>query len=55
VQVLSLDELDRLTRDGTIDKWLTGLGEYFAGAGKLPSPVDPAQYYTGDLFLQASE
>jgi NitT/TauT family transport system substrate-binding protein len=55
VQVLSLDELDRLTRDGTINKWFTGLGGYFVGAGKLPAPVDPAQYYTGDLFLQASE
>jgi NitT/TauT family transport system substrate-binding protein len=55
VQVLSLDELDRLTRDGTIDRWLSGLGDYFAGAGKLPAPVDPAQYYTGDLFLRASE
>jgi NitT/TauT family transport system substrate-binding protein len=55
VQVLSLDELDRLTRDGTINKWFAGLGDYFVGAGKLQAPVDPAQYYTGDLFLQASE
>lgn len=55
VQVLSLDELDRMTRDGTIDKWFSGLGDYFAGAGKLTAPVDPAQYYTGDLFLQAGE
>jgi NitT/TauT family transport system substrate-binding protein len=55
VQVLSLDELDRLTRDGTINRWLTGLGDYFVSAGKLPAAVDPAHYYTGDLFLQASE
>jgi NitT/TauT family transport system substrate-binding protein len=55
VQVLSLDELDRLTEDGTIDKWFAGLGDYFVGAGKLQARVDPAQYYTGDLFLRASE
>jgi NitT/TauT family transport system substrate-binding protein len=53
VQILSLDEIDRLTEDGTIDKWFTGLGDYFVGAGKLQAPVEPAQYYTGDLFLQA--
>jgi NitT/TauT family transport system substrate-binding protein len=53
VQVLTLEEIDRLTEDGTIDKWFAGLGDYFVGAGKLPTAVDPAQYYTGDLFLQA--
>jgi NitT/TauT family transport system substrate-binding protein len=53
VQVLSLEEIDRLTEDGTIDKWFAGLGDYFVDAGKLPTAVDPAQYYTGDLFLQA--
>jgi NitT/TauT family transport system substrate-binding protein len=55
IQVLSLDELDRLTEDGTIDKWFTGLGDYFVGAGKLQAPVDPSEYYTADLFLQAEE
>src|SRR5690606_6301093 len=55
VQVLPLEELDRLTEDGTIDTWFAGLGEYFVGAGKLQSAVDPAQYYTGDLFLQARD
>ena len=55
VQVLSLEELDQLTEDGTVDTWLTGMVDYFVGAGKLTEPVDPAEFYTGDLFLQAGE
>ena len=55
VQILSTEELDGWTADGTIDTWLTGMNEYFIGAGKLPSPVDPSEYYLGDLFTSAAE
>lgn len=54
-KILSLEELDQLTQDGTVDQWLTTMGEYFVEAGKLEEPVDPAEYYTGDLFLSAGE
>jgi NitT/TauT family transport system substrate-binding protein len=54
-KVLSLDELDQLTEDGTVDSWLNGMVDYFVGAGKLPNPVEPSEFYTGDLFLQAGE
>jgi NitT/TauT family transport system substrate-binding protein len=55
VQILSLEELDTLTSDGTVDTWLSGMVDYFVGAGKLEAPADPADFYTGDLFLQAGE
>ncbi|MEO3829733.1 aliphatic sulfonate ABC transporter substrate-binding protein [Actinomadura sp. B10D3] len=55
VKVLSVDELDRMTNDGTIGKWLTGMNGYFVGAGKLKSPVDPKTYYTGDLFTAGAK
>lgn len=55
VQILSLEELDQLTEDGTIDTWLSGMVDYFLQAGKLTEPVDPSEFYTGDLFLQAGE
>lgn len=55
VQVLSVAELDKLTADGTIEAWLAGMNEYFVGAGKLPAPVEPSQYYTGDLFTAAGK
>lgn len=52
-KVLSVDQLDSMTKDGTIDKWLNGMGDYFVQAGKLKAPVDPKSYYTGDLFTAA--
>lgn len=55
VEVLSVDELDQMTKDGTIEKWLTGMTDYFVDAGKLKSSVDPKTYYTGDLFTAAAK
>lgn len=55
VQILSLEEIDALTEDGTVDTWLSGMVDYFVAAGKLTEPADPAEFYTGDLFLQAGE
>lgn len=54
-QAIPLADLDRFTADGTIAKWLTGMNEYFVGAGKLTGAVDPAAYYTGDLFTAAGK
>lgn len=53
VQILGLDEIDKLTEDGTVNEWLEGMNDYFVEAGKLPEPVDPSEYYTGDLFMEA--
>ncbi|TDO69211.1 NitT/TauT family transport system substrate-binding protein [Kribbella sp. VKM Ac-2571] len=53
VKVLSVDELDAKTKDGTIGKWLNGMADYFVQAGKLKSKADPETYYTGDLFTAA--
>ncbi|GGK95582.1 aliphatic sulfonate ABC transporter substrate-binding protein [Mangrovihabitans endophyticus] len=53
-QMLTTAELDEYTKNGTIDKWLTGMGEYFVGAGKLPQQVDPKTYYLGDVFTGAA-
>jgi len=55
VKVLSVEELDQMTKDGTIDTWLTGMADYFVEAGKLKSSVDPKTYYTGDLFTGAAK
>ncbi|MFF3286132.1 aliphatic sulfonate ABC transporter substrate-binding protein [Streptomyces sp. NPDC003023] len=55
VELLDLDRLDALTEDGTVDKWLQGMNDYFVEAGKLGQPVDPKTYYTGDLFIGAGK
>ena len=55
VDVLSLEDLDEMTTDGTIDKWLSGMNDYFVGAGTITDPLDPAEYYLGDQFVNAGE
>lgn len=55
VQIMSLAELDELTQDGTVNTWFAGMVDYFVGAGKLTEPADPADFYTGDLFVGAGE
>ncbi len=53
-QVLTVADLDAKTADGTIDKWLGQMNDYFVKAGTLTgTPQDPADYYTGDLFKAA--
>jgi NitT/TauT family transport system substrate-binding protein len=52
-QMLDSKTLDGYTADGTITKWLTGMGDYFVSAGKLPSNPDPASYYLGSVFTGA--
>ncbi len=54
-KVLTVEELDELTQDGTVVKWLEGMNDYFVNAGKLKKPVDPKTYYTGDLFTGAGK
>ncbi|WP_306189686.1 MULTISPECIES: aliphatic sulfonate ABC transporter substrate-binding protein [unclassified Streptomyces] len=55
VELLDVNKLDALTKDGTIDKWLKGMNDYFVQAGKLDHPLDPKDYYTGDLFTGAGQ
>ena len=55
VQVLSLEEIDQLTEDGTVDMWLGGMVDYFVGSGQLPEAVDPGEFYTAEQFLSAGQ
>jgi NitT/TauT family transport system substrate-binding protein len=55
VEVLDAADLDAYTADGTVDTWLSSLGDFFVGSGQLPDAVDPSTYYLGDLFVQAGE
>ncbi|GIF14741.1 aliphatic sulfonate ABC transporter substrate-binding protein [Actinoplanes teichomyceticus] len=53
-RMLDTRTLDGYTADGTVTRWLTGMGDYFVGAGKLPANPDPKSYYLGDLFTGAA-
>lgn len=55
VELLTAEQLDEYTEDGTVDEWLTSMNDFFISAERIPSEVDPATYYTGDLFVQAGQ
>ncbi|MEU4688785.1 aliphatic sulfonate ABC transporter substrate-binding protein [Actinoplanes sp. NPDC023714] len=46
-RMLDAKTVDGYVSDGTVAKWLTGMGSYFVGAGKLPSNPEPSTYYLG--------
>lgn len=50
VTALTPAEIDAKTADGTVNKWLTGMGDYFMSAGKLQTNPDPKTYYLADVW-----
>lgn len=55
VQVFTAAELDKLTKDGTVDSWFEGMNKYFVSAGKVPKQEDVSSYYDADLYTSAAE
>jgi len=47
---LTSAELAAASQDGTVAGWLRGLNEQFVGFGKMTDPLDPKDYYLGDLY-----
>lgn len=47
---LTSAELIAATKDGSVAGWLKGLNEQFVAFGKLRDPLDPKDYYLGDLY-----
>ncbi|UWF60508.1 aliphatic sulfonate ABC transporter substrate-binding protein [Brucella sp. 2716] len=47
---LTSEELVKLTRDGSVNGWLSGMADMFVTFGKLKSPLDPKDYYLADYF-----
>jgi NitT/TauT family transport system substrate-binding protein len=54
VQLLTNSELVAKTKDGTVDKWLDGLAQFFVGSGQLKKAPAASTYYDGTLFTQAA-
>lgn len=53
VETLPTSDLVAKTKDGTVDKWLNVLGDFFVRNGQLDDAPDPSDYYTGDLYTKA--
>jgi NitT/TauT family transport system substrate-binding protein len=54
IETLTTDELVAKTKDGSVNKWLTGLNDFFTKNGKLTKAPDPSTYYSGDLYNQVA-
>ncbi|GAA4256672.1 aliphatic sulfonate ABC transporter substrate-binding protein [Dactylosporangium darangshiense] len=53
-KAMTTQELDQATKDGTVEKWLAAMGDFFVSAGKLKEKADPGSYYLGDLWTGAA-
>lgn len=53
LKLLTSQELETMTQDGTVNKWLTRFNQMFQAFGTAPNPLPPEQYYTGELFVSA--
>ncbi len=53
-KLLTTEELDAATQNGTITVWLTELADYFGRTDQLQGDANPATAYTGDLWTRAS-
>jgi NitT/TauT family transport system substrate-binding protein len=51
----SVADLDKWTKDGTIDKWMTSMNDYFIQADKLTAAdaLKPSEFYLSDVFTSA--
>ena len=52
-KMLSSQELDAFTKDGTVNKWLTDFNKMFQDFGTVKDPLAPEKYFTADLFTSA--
>ncbi|WP_405014613.1 aliphatic sulfonate ABC transporter substrate-binding protein [Kitasatospora sp. NBC_01539] len=53
VQTLTTADLVAKTKDGTVDGWLKGLGDFFVSTGQLKNSPAPSDYYAGDAYAEA--
>jgi NitT/TauT family transport system substrate-binding protein len=52
-KLLTSQELEAFTKDGTVEKWLEQFNQMFMEFGQLKETMPPKQFYTADLFLSA--
>lgn len=54
-KLLTSEQLDAYTKDGTVDAWFSALEDFFVTADKLDKAVDPSDFYLGDDFVAAGK
>ena len=46
------EELVKLTRDGTVNRWLSGMNELFKGFGRVTEAVSPDKYFLATKYAE---
>lgn len=54
-QMISTPDLEKASKNGTVDKWLNTFGKYFVTTGTLTAPGSASDYYTSDLYAKAGK
>ncbi|MEU4892997.1 aliphatic sulfonate ABC transporter substrate-binding protein [Streptomyces sp. NPDC044780] len=54
VKMMTTAELVAKTKDGTVDKWLDGMSDFFVRTGQLKKAPEPSSFYDGDLYTKAA-
>ncbi|MBS9722069.1 aliphatic sulfonate ABC transporter substrate-binding protein [Tianweitania sp. BSSL-BM11] len=52
-KLLTSQELETFTKDGTVESWLDQFNKMFVEFGQLKEAMPPKEFYTADLFLSA--
>lgn len=56
VKLMSTEELETLSTDGTAETWLAAMNDYFTDSGKLDATaLEPSAYYDSALFTGAGK
>ncbi|WP_419999854.1 aliphatic sulfonate ABC transporter substrate-binding protein [Streptomyces boninensis] len=54
VKIMTTDDLVAKTKDGTVEKWLDGMSDFFVKTGQLKEKPKAADFYTADLYTKAA-
>jgi NitT/TauT family transport system substrate-binding protein len=54
VKTLTTAELVARTKDGTVDKWLDGMTDFFVSTGQLKNAPSADSFYAGDGYTKAA-
>ncbi|MDM9625229.1 aliphatic sulfonate ABC transporter substrate-binding protein [Rhizobium sp. S152] len=52
-KMLTSQELNTFTKDGTVNKWLTDFNKMFQDFGTVKDPLAPEKYFTAELFVNS--
>ena len=53
IEVLTSDDVNTASEDGSVEKWMTALNEQFVQTEKAPEVTDVSTYWLAEEYKQA--